>query len=198
MSERAQEILALLAELDLSAAQKAHGKLMAAEAAAEINEASRAYARCARSVRQTLALQSRLTRDHAQLEHWRKSREPPPLDPKFDEDLNAVDLRVAELQDAVGRVAYNTHGESRQTREALDRFDRELDDWVEAPDFLDADFDEQVLRAARLLGLPEDLAKVWTILKRLPNSPDPVGRCAKPRPEVVYRTEPPTPRRDSG
>ena len=196
MSERA--LLALLAELDLSAAQKAHGKLMAAEDAAEINEASRAYARCARSVRQTLALKAKLTRDHAQLEYWLKGREPPPLDPKFDEELNAVDLRVAELQDAVGRVAYNAHGDSRQTREALDRFDRELDDWVEKPDFLDADFDEQVLRAAKLLGLNLDLAKVWQILKRVPNSPDPVGRAAKPRPEVIWRTEPPTPRRDSG
>ena len=51
-------------------------------------------------------------------------------------------------------------------------FDVELDDWVDEPDFHTANLDGQVLRAARLLDLPEDLARVWRTLPK-PPPPDP-------------------------
>ena len=54
-----------LAALDLSAAEKAHGALMAAEAK-DIPELSRAYRGLARSLRQTLALKDRLRRQRAE------------------------------------------------------------------------------------------------------------------------------------
>jgi len=62
MASREEAMLARLAELDLAAAEKAHGKLMAAEESAEIAEMSRAYQRMSRSLRQTLALKARLAR----------------------------------------------------------------------------------------------------------------------------------------
>lgn len=198
---RDEEMLARLAELDLAAAEKVHGKLMAADDAAEIADLSRAYQRLSRSVRQTLALKSRLARDHAQHQAWLegRTREPPSLDLPLVEQLTGIDTRVAEVLDAVGRVVHAVHGESRGAAEALDRFDRELDDWVDEEDFLDVDFDTLVVRAARVLGLPEDLAQAWSILKRPPNAPDPVGRCAAPPPDVTFAAEPPSGlRRESG
>ncbi|MBU1515851.1 MAG: hypothetical protein KKE02_10435 [Alphaproteobacteria bacterium] len=63
MPSREEEMLARLAELDLAAAEKTHGKLMAAEDTAEISDLGRAYQRLSRSLRQTLALKARLARE---------------------------------------------------------------------------------------------------------------------------------------
>jgi hypothetical protein len=59
---REEQMLARLAELDLAAAEKAHGKFMAAEESSEIAELGRTYQRLSRSLRQTLALKARLAR----------------------------------------------------------------------------------------------------------------------------------------
>lgn len=196
-ANRDEELLALLAERDVSAACKVHDKLMAAEESAEIAELSRAYARLSRSARQTLACKSKLAREHAQHQAWLDRGRPPPEDPEIEDELSAVDTRIAELQDVVGRMVYAVHIDSPKAAEKLDRFDRELDDWVEKPDFLDDDFEAQVFRAARLLDLPENLERIWRVLKRPPGSPDPVGRCAKPPPQVVWPNAIKPPRHDS-
>ncbi len=41
-----------------------------------------------------------------------------------------------------------------------------MDDWIDEDDFLTADLDAQVLRACRLLELPETLADAWRTLPR--------------------------------
>uniref|UniRef100_UPI00286AD48A hypothetical protein n=1 Tax=Phenylobacterium sp. TaxID=1871053 RepID=UPI00286AD48A len=61
-----EQMLARLAACDLSAAERVHGRLMAAEATAELAELGRTYQRISRSLRQTLALKARLARERAQ------------------------------------------------------------------------------------------------------------------------------------
>src|SRR5687768_14654584 len=63
MPSREEEMLARLAELDLAAAEKAHGKFMAAEETDEIERLGRTYQRLSRSLRQTLALKAKLARE---------------------------------------------------------------------------------------------------------------------------------------
>ncbi len=54
-----EQMLARLAQLDLTAAERAHGRFMAAEGADEVSDLGRTYQRMARSLRQTLALKAR-------------------------------------------------------------------------------------------------------------------------------------------
>jgi len=178
---RDEEMLARLAELDLAAAEKVHGKLMAAEAAGEIADLGRTYQRLARSLRQTLALKAKLARDRA-------LGQTPAANPLASAPHFLVDERAMALQDAVDRVAEAAAPGDEARREALaDRFDRELDDWIEQDDFCTADLDAQVLRACRLLDLPEDLATRWRTLPAPVYPPDP----AAPDPEDAADTPPP-------
>ena len=61
-----EEMLDRLAACDLAAAERVHGRLMAADEVSEIAELGRTYQRIARSLRQTLALKARLKREQAQ------------------------------------------------------------------------------------------------------------------------------------
>jgi hypothetical protein len=96
--DRDEQMLSRLAELDLSAAEKTHAKLMSAEDTAEIAELGRTYQRLARSLRQTLALKARLTRERAAAERKRK----PGDDPR-------VAARKAEVREALARFVWNEH-----------------------------------------------------------------------------------------
>lgn len=196
----ADEMLARLAARDLAAAERVHDKLMAAEAAPEIADLGRTYQRLARSLRQTLALKAKLAREAEQHARWLARRDPPPFDlDAFDLELDddddglAIDNRVGDLQDAVGRIIHARYGDGAQAREAHDRFDRELDDWIEADDFTEADLDAQVVRAAQFLDIPEDIARGWRIFKRPATAPDPATRPRATRPYPLPRR-----RRDSG
>ncbi|WP_296598332.1 hypothetical protein [Phenylobacterium sp.] len=109
-----------------------------------------------------------------------------------------VETRTRELQDAVERVATAAVADPDAREERLTDFDMALDDWIEQPDFTTADLDEQVLRACRMLDLPEDLAGRWRALPRPPPYLEDVdfeGEADEPPPDTSDRVPP---HRDSG
>lgn len=191
--DRDAEMLARLAELDMTATEHVHAKLMAATETAEIAELGRTYQRMSRSLRQTLALKAKLARDrlvaasHAVIQR--------PLKMPSVEGFHTDD-RAVELLDAVERMVETAFlGDEERITTTLARFDMELDDWVDEEDFADADLDAQVRRACRLLELPADLAVVWRDLPRPDFSPDPPVRD----PEDAAADPPqPRPRSSSG
>ena len=97
-------------------------------------------------------------------------------------------LRIADLQDAVGRVAAAAHPESpRLQREALDRLDYEIDRWNDDEDdaLIVERLDDLVAEACERAGLPLDLARRWEDLP--------------PAPEIFDPAEnPPVPQADTG
>lgn len=113
--DRAGAVLAELAEMDLAAARKAHGALMAAEGAEEIDRLGRAYQRLARSTRQSLALAQRFAREE-RLEARQVARETAQaerddarapggrLNPSRDP---AVAARKAEVREVVTRLVWD-------------------------------------------------------------------------------------------
>jgi len=180
--DEADVFLAKLAKLDLTAAQHVHDCLLDTTDPDEVARLAQAYARCSRQVRQTLACHAKLKHDREkaarlaeQHERWRKSGRPI----ETDEDLrkHAVDERTFDLQDAMGRViSHVAAGDNARHTELADRFDRELEDWEDAPDFLDLDLDAHVKAACRRLGLSEDLADTWDELPEPTFFPDPAPR----------------------
>ncbi|TAJ70021.1 MAG: hypothetical protein EPO51_21110 [Phenylobacterium sp.] len=173
--DRDAEMLARLAEMDFSAAEHVHAKLVAASDTDEIAELSRSYHRVSRALRQTLALKAKLARDEKAAASDAALRRVmlPPTREGFatDDPVLAVGL---VLQDAVERiVGSQCAGDEERITSLLTRFDRELDDWVCEEDFADVDLDAHVRRACKLLDLPEDLAAVWPSLPRPTFSPDP-------------------------
>ena len=76
--------------------------------------------------------------------------------------IAAENRRFDDLSDAAARMAEAASGgdHARYTG-YIHRFDRELEDWYEEPDFLDYDLDVVVRHTARVLGLPQHLADRW-------------------------------------
>ncbi|WP_337187464.1 hypothetical protein [Phenylobacterium sp.] len=135
-----------LAALDLSAAEKAHGALMAAEAK-DIPELSRAYRGLARSLRQTLALKDRLRRARPE-----PARGPSRLDP----DRMARAERLDLLADAVRDAAAGQGCDPAEREDLAERFHDEAWDWIERPDFLTEDLDTLIQRARTLMDLDDE------------------------------------------
>jgi hypothetical protein len=191
--DRDAEMLARLAEMDMAAAEHVHAKLMAASDTAEIAELGRSYHRVSRCLRQTLALKAKLAREQVVAASYaaiRGAMRSPAI------EGFAVDDKAMDLQDAVERVTEAAFlGDEDRITTVLGRFDSELDDWVEEADFADADLDEQVRRACRLLELPEELAAVWRTLPRPTFSPDPVTNDS---PVGADGEDPPQPWSSSG
>lgn len=161
--ERDAQMLARLAELDLSAAEHVHRRLVATEDTHEIDVLGRTYQRMSRSLRQTLALKAKLAKDQ------RLATSPFLQKQMTEASLKGfrTDDRILEIQDAAERMAEAAFpGDALGRETLLDRFDRELDDWACEDDFTDADLDDQVRRACRIMGLSEDLAGNWRSLPR--------------------------------
>ena len=133
-----------LAALDLSAAEKAHGALMAAEAK-DIPELSRAYRGLARSLRQTLALKDRLRRQRAE----RASSRPDP-------DRLARAGRFDILAEAVREAADDAGCDPAEREDLAERFHAEAWDWTERPDFLTEDLGALIHRARTLMDLDDE------------------------------------------
>ena len=157
-------MLSRLAACDLSAAERVHGKLMAAEDVSEIAELGRTYQRFARSLRQTLALKSRFQREQAQAE---KDAQPPPAPPGG----LLVARRVRDVRAAVLRVIWD-EAESEdaaldleETLDALISLERLADSFCAEP------LDDQVARLCLTLDLTPDGAETWRDLPD-PASPD--------------------------
>ena len=190
---RDEAILARLAELGLGAAEKAHGKFMAAEETAEFTEVGRTYDRMARSLRQTLALKHKLTREVAQDARRAEMMRPREHAPYVDPDQEAIDARVADLQAAGKQLLWSYFGRNSHRIDRIERLERELDDWISEDDFLDADMEAHIVRLCRILGLPEDHARTWRAPSRLQDPAPAASDDAAPEPHAL----PPPPDPDS-
>ena len=161
-------LLAELATRDMAVVRHVHARVLATTDTDEINSLGRTYQRFARSLRQTLALKAKLARERAQAQAQARAQAANPwATPGIDPAEQQVVARVVDLQDAVGRVATAAVGDTEGREALLDRFDRELDDWTTEDEFPEADLDALVLRACRLLDLPDDLAGRWRTLPPL-------------------------------
>jgi len=196
-TDRDEQMLSRLAELDLAWVERVHAQAMAATGIDEINALGRTYQRAARSLRQTLALKAKLKHDAVEAAARAKARQPLSLGKAgFEPDLDGcrIDRRIEDLQDAVGRViAATCVGAPERETELYERLDREVDDWVLDERFGLGDLDDHVADVCRTLGLPDDLARAWRRLPQPVWSPDPAIR-ADPPPAA----DPPVPSADTG
>ncbi|WP_421935577.1 hypothetical protein [Phenylobacterium sp.] len=162
------QLLAQTARMDFAFARHVQQKALATEDTAELSDLARAYTRLTRSLRQTLALLSKLRADRAKAE-----REAPR---RSAQDLHdqAVDERTAQVQDAVERViSAAADGDEALHTDWCHRFDREVDDWNEKPDWIMDDVDTVIRRVCKALGLPDDYAQRWRDLPAPTFFPDP-------------------------
>ncbi len=115
MVARHTRVLAALAELGLTLAERAHARALAAETAEEEAGHALTFQRASRSARQSVALEARLERDErrrvqdqaAQAEQQARAR---------------VDRRRAQLKAGVARLIWNEY--EADDNEALDLVDR--------------------------------------------------------------------------
>jgi hypothetical protein len=176
--DRATQILDLLAEMDLAAAQHVHAQLLAATEPKAVAELARAYQRAGRALRQVLMLKMKHDKDRAAAAAEAEARRPTAYEDDARDRLTA--LRTEQLQDAVARVAAQAWPERpRLQREALDRLDVLIDTWLESDEDQDKllldRLDDLVLDVAQHLGLPMALAREWEDLPDPRESFDPAS-----------------------
>jgi len=187
--DEADLILAKLAKLDLSSAQHVHDCLMDTTAPDDVAKLAHAQARLSRSCRQTLSCLAKLKADREKAAReaekharWLAAGRPFVGDGpwKSDEDI-AFETRAEHLSQAVGRViSHVAAGDRERHTELAHRLDRELDDWVEEPDFLDLELSAHVHQACRRLGLPAEAAERWDELPEPTFFPDPAPGAGNP------------------
>jgi hypothetical protein len=164
--ERAQELLAEMAEREAQVMRRVQDRLMATDDDERIDRLGRTFQRVNRSLRQTLALKAKLAREredhvvrHAPL-GVRPGR-PQRFDPK------AAEGRVAQLKDAVTRVAAAEppdwlDGEKLDLEELAGDLETAVFDLMnDDEDFLERPLDEQVAILCEVFELPPDLAARW-------------------------------------
>ncbi len=155
-----EEMLARLAACDLSAAERVHGRLMAAEDVSELAEHGRTYQRIARSLRQTLALKARFRREREQ-----GTKDAQPARPGG----VAVARRIREVRAAALRVIWN----EVEAEEGLEDCEEALEDVITreclGDGFCAEPLDDHVARICLSLGLSVEGAEGWR------NLPDPPG-----------------------
>ena len=186
--DEADVFLAKLAKLDLRAAQHVHDCLLDTTEPDEVARLAQAYARCSRQVRQTLACHAKLKHEREkaarlaeQHERWKAAGRPLDDDGPRKTPLEvAYEARADHLVDALERViGHVADGDKVRHTELIHRFERELDDWYEKPDFLDLDPQTHIRQACRRLGLPEALAETWEDLPEPTFFPDPEERVRR-------------------
>jgi hypothetical protein len=206
--EASDAMLAEAAKSDLVLMRHVQSLALASDDAAEVGTLVHAYARVSRAMRQNLALLARQKADRAKAA--REAQQPAVADEarKTPQEV-AYEARADHLVEAVERViAHVAAGDRERHTELTHRFDRELDDWYEKPDFLDLDPQAHIRHACRRLGLPEHLADTWPDLPAPPNVPDPEARTpCEARPEtpkpdsplaINSAEDPPVPLSDTG
>jgi len=181
VTDAADQYVQRLAAMDLTAAQHVHATLLATTEPAEVVELARAYARVSRGLRQTLAFEARARLDRARdaREAQKHEAEMARLAENEDEpsdspDDDHIDVRVEDIRDAVDRVISKAvNGDTDRHSRLSWLYERELADWIDQPDFLDHDLDDQILAATRRLDLPEALARSWRTLPSPTFFPEP-------------------------
>jgi hypothetical protein len=146
MAERHRLMLGELAELSLSLARRLHGQALAAETPAEAERTALSFHRISRSLRQTLALEARLARDHARagVEAERRAEETRQA---------RTDARRRQVQGAVEGLIW-TEVERSDSHEALRRLKLVLDVEAEETGFIEAPLDVLVAGVCQGIGLP--------------------------------------------
>jgi hypothetical protein len=164
--DRDEAMLARLAEMDLSLAEKLHAAAMAAEDPAETATLARTYQKIARSLRQSIALKHRIKRDVAQA-----SRGGPSPQHKA-----RVEERVATVREAVTRVIFTeTEGEAADW--LCNLLEERIDLRVRQTAGVDiTTLDEMVTEVCEDLNLPKETAERW---RELPD-PEPPAAPAAP------------------
>jgi len=148
-ANRDDAMLAEQAELTFAATRRAHERLMAAEDDAAFHEAGRTFQRLSRSLRQTLALKSKLSRDG--LAHAREAREV-----AVSERERRVEALKAEVHAAVERVIWDEHEREDYPEFHFVELDERLEELAEADDFLATPAAVHIARLRADLGLPPD------------------------------------------
>jgi hypothetical protein len=159
-ADRDEEMLSRLAEFDLAAAERVHGRLMAAEESSEIAELGRTYQRVARSLRQTLALKAKLKHDR---EAAAKATPPVKAGPA------AMARRARELREAVTRVIWSEAESPDDGTFLEDMLDEAITHEMLGDEFCAETLDEHVARVCDGLGLTPGQAARW---RDLPDPPD--------------------------
>lgn len=182
--DRALQILARLAELDLAATERAHERYMAAEDGADAAEAGRTYQRMARSLRQTLAVEARLRR-----ERERAAREAALAAAGR---LARADLLRTDITGAARCVAKPPEGAA-----LYEAIEREIEAEALLADFADADVEDLIERiCARLPLEAEQKAAVTRVATCRANGIWPADLCDPP-PSPNWK-RPPSPWRETG
>jgi hypothetical protein len=144
MAERHGRVLGELADLGLAAARSLSGKIEAAETREEAEAMALAFHRVARSVRLTVALEMRLTRErHAAAKEHRGIA------------ARAVEARKAQVQAAVTRAVYDER-DSAETDRLLEELDDLLYEETLYESFADGPVEACIARIRRGLGLPPE------------------------------------------
>lgn len=147
--------LAKVAQMDMDLAREAHGRAMAATDDDRFNEHCRTYQRMARSLRQTLAIRDRILRG--------LRAEAAQRPPRFDGE--AVGVRLRELRDAVGRVAWNEY-EPEAVTEKMREIDMALADLSFEADFATRPLADQLVELCERFEIPTRGAGLWRDLPR--------------------------------
>jgi len=166
--DRDEEMLARLAEFDLAAAERVHGRLMAAEAAGEIAELGRTYQRIARSLRQTLALKAKLKRERETQANAGPSTSPPNSPPGG----VAVARRLREVRGAARRVIWNEAEDADHATLLDEELEELLTQEMLGDSFCAEPLDDHVARTCLELGLSPEGAEGW---RDLPDPPPDAG-----------------------
>ncbi len=158
-----EEMLARLAACDLSAAERVHSRLMAAEEASDIAELGRTYQRIARSLRQTLALKARFKREREDATKAAAPAKPSGV---------AVSRRIRDLRQAVTRIIWSEveREEAPDYEEALAEL---ITDEMQCDSFVAEALDDHVARICNLLDLTAEAAERWRELPDPPDADDP-------------------------
>lgn len=144
--ERQDRILAELSELGLALARDLQARALAADDAAEASELGLAFHRVARAVRQTLALEARLERDHQRAEREVSS------DARRAE-TDRADRRRAQIKFAVERCVFS-EADGPEAERLLDELDDQLEEGALSDAFADEDpIDAHIARICAELGV---------------------------------------------
>jgi hypothetical protein len=143
--ERQDRILAELSELGLTLARGLHGRTLAAETAEEAQALSLAFHRISRSVRQTIALETKLDRERSRQDHDDRRE-------AARRNEASATRRKAQVRLAVERAIW-TEAEGLEAERLLDELDDVLEEGALSDGFLDGPVETLIARIQDDLGL---------------------------------------------